>query len=151
MPTTKKRKPAKRPRTNSKTQFLPMPQRDSDAMCLQSRLAFEGMRGQRATSREVKTVAQAVLLTSFMTEAGHGLLDLSFVKEVEREVLALLDRGKATGDWTVPETLLEPLPSVINEHDRQLREVRLGVVKAAVERLERMIVSAIAQQAQEGL
>jgi hypothetical protein len=87
-----------------------------------------------------------VLLTGFITEAGHGLLDLSFVKEVERGVLALLDRGAATGDWNVPDTLLEPLPSVINEHDRQLREVRLGVVTTAVERLERMIVSAFAQR-----
>ena len=71
---------------------------------------------------------------------------MSFVKEVERGVLALLDRGAATGDWNVPDTLLEPLPSVINEHDRQLREVRLGVVTTAVERLERMIVSAFAQR-----
>ncbi|SAL79686.1 Fis family transcriptional regulator [Caballeronia telluris] len=123
-----------------------MPRRDADAMCLQSRLAFEAMRGQRSTSREVKTVAQAVLLTSFITEAGHGLLDLSLVKEAERRILALLDRGAASGDWTVPEAMLDLLPSVINEHDRQLREVRLGVVTAAVERLERMIVSALAQR-----
>lgn len=146
MPSTKKRKTANRPRKNSKMQFLPMPRRDSDAMCLQSRLAFEAMRGRRAASSEVKTVAQAVLLTSFITEAGHGLLELSFVKEVERGILALLDHGAASGDWTVPEELLDLLPSVINEHDRQLREVRLGVVATAVERLERMIVSVLTRR-----
>jgi len=85
-----------------------------------------------------------------MTEAGHGLLELPFIEEVEKEVLALLDQGKTADDWKVPETLLERLPSVINEHDRQLREVRLGVVKAACERLDRMVTSAITRS-KEGL
>jgi hypothetical protein len=57
-----------------------------------------------------------------------------------------LDHGAASGDWTVPEELLDLLPSVINEHDRQLREVRLGVVATAVERLERMIVSVLTRR-----
>ena len=114
-------------------------------MSLRSRLAFEAMRSQRPTATDVLNVAQTVLLTSFITEAGHGLLDLTLIRQVEEEVLALLDRGKATDDWITPETLLEPLASVINEHDRQLREVRLGVVKAACERLDRMVTSALAQ------
>ncbi|SAL07617.1 hypothetical protein AWB81_08191 [Caballeronia arationis] len=122
-----------------------MPRHDSDAMSLRSRLAFEAMRAQRATARDVRQVAQAVLLTGFMTEVGHGLLELPFLEEVEKEVLALLERGRAVDDSIVPETLLERLPAIINEHDRQLREVRLGVVKAACERLDRMVTSAIAR------
>lgn len=114
-------------------------------MSLRSRLAFEAMRSQRPTAADVLNVAQTVLLTSFVTEAGHGLLDVSFIQEVEEEVLALLDRGKATDDWFVSGALVERLSSVINEHDRQLREVRLGVVKAACERLDRMVTSARAQ------
>lgn len=122
-----------------------MPRRESDTMSLRSRLAFEAMRSQRPTATDVLNVAQTVLLTSFITEAGHGLLDLTLIRQVEEEVLALLDSGKTTDDWITPETLLEPLASVINEHDRQLREVRLGVVKAACERLDRMVTSALAQ------
>ncbi|WP_125483063.1 Fis family transcriptional regulator [Caballeronia choica] len=143
MPISKKRRSVKAPRDRSKGLLLPMPRHDSDAMSLRSRLAFEAMRAQRATARDVRHVAQAVLLTGFMTEAGHGLLELPFIEEVEKEVLALLDQGKTADDWKVPETLLERLPSVINEHDRQFREVRLGVVKAACERLDRMVSSAI--------
>jgi hypothetical protein len=110
-------------------------------LCLQSRLALEAVRGQRAARQEAIILAQTVLLTSFLTESGHGLLDLSFVRQVEEAVLAILDVGKKSGEWDFGEWLVESLTTVVNEHDRQLREVRFGHIVVATERLDRMVAS----------
>lgn len=77
-----------------------MPREDADALCLQSRLALEAVRGQRAARHETIVLAQTVLLTSFLTESGHGLLDLPFVRQVEEAVLAILDAGKRAASGT---------------------------------------------------
>ncbi|KMQ81066.1 hypothetical protein BPMI_03214 [Candidatus Burkholderia pumila] len=114
----------------SKIMLLPMPRHESNGMTLQLRIAFDALRHHQGTSREVTAVAQAVLLTSFMTEAGQGLLDIELLRQVERNVLAFLDRGKEMGDWVAPQALLDALPDIVNEHDRQLREVRVARRKA---------------------
>jgi hypothetical protein len=56
-------------------------------------------------------------------------------------VLAILDAGKATGEWNFDETFVQSLTTIINEYDRQMREVRFGQVLAATQRLDRMIAS----------
>ncbi|WP_143328094.1 transcriptional regulator fis family protein [Caballeronia pedi] len=143
MPVSKKRKAPKRTaRVLSKRYLLPMPRQDADGLCLQTRLALEAARSRRAASREMTVLAQAVLLTSFLTESGHGLLALSWVRQVEEAVLAVLDEGKKTGEWNVDETIIKSLTVIVNEHDRQLREVRFSEVVAATERLDKMIVAA---------
>ncbi|WP_213233477.1 transcriptional regulator fis family protein [Caballeronia sp. NK8] len=119
-----------------------MPQQDADGLCLQTRLALEAARSRRAASREMTVLAHAVLLTSFLTESGHGLLPLSCVRQVEEAVLSVLDEGKKTGEWNVDETIIKSLTVIVNEHDRQLREVRFSEVVAATERLDKMIVAA---------
>ncbi|MFM0521823.1 Fis family transcriptional regulator [Caballeronia jiangsuensis] len=142
MPVSKKRRSPKTPtRAQSKRFLLPMPRQEADALCLQSRIALESVRGGRAGSHETTILAHTVLLTSFLTEAGHGVLDLSFVRQVEEAVLAILDAGKATGEWNFDETFVQSLTTVINEYDRQMREVRFGQVLAATKRLDRMIAS----------
>ena len=143
MPVSKKRKSPKKPaRVHSKRFLLPMPRSDADALCLQSRLALQAVRGGRAARQETNVLAQAVLMTSFLTEAGHGLLDLSFVRRVEQAVFAILDVGKITDEWIFNEEIVESLIVVVNEHDRQLREVRFGEVHKATQRLDRMIAAA---------
>lgn len=144
MPVSKKRKsPNRTARVPSKRYLLPMPRQDADGLCLQTRLALEAARSGRAATREMTVLAQAVLLTSFLTESGHGLLPLSWVHHVEKAVLAVLDTGKNTGDWNVDEAIIESLTVIVNEHDRQLREVRFSEVVAATERLDKMIVAAL--------
>jgi len=120
----------------------PMPQQDADGLCLQTRLALEAARSRRAASREMTVLAQAVLLTSFLTESGHGLLPLSWIRQVEEAVACGTGRGKKTGEWNVDETIIKSLTVIVNEHDRQLREVRFSEVVAATERLDKMIVAA---------
>ncbi|WP_321794755.1 Fis family transcriptional regulator [Caballeronia sp. J97] len=143
MPVSKKRKAPKRPaRVPSKRYLLPMPRQEADGLCLQTRLALEAARSGRAAGREITVLAQAVLLTSFVTESGHGLLPLSLVRQVEEAVLAILDAGKKSGGWSVNEEIIESLTVVVNEHDRQLREVRISEIVSATERLDKMILTA---------
>ena len=37
--------------------------------------------------------------------------------------------------------MLDPLTAIVNEHDRQLREVRFAAIAAATERLDRLVGS----------
>jgi hypothetical protein len=142
MPVSKKRRSPKPPaRVQSKRLLLPMPRHDADALSLPPRIALESARGGRAGSHETTVLAHTVLLTSFLTEAGHGVLDLSFVRQAEEAVLAIIDAGKASGDWHFSEAIIESLTTVVNEYDRQMREVRFGQVLAATRRLDRMIAS----------
>jgi len=118
-----------------------MPRRDADAMSLQFRIALENVRQRRSGRREATCLTQVVLLTSFLTEKGHGEIDLSNIRAVENDVLAILDHGEATGEWEFPQAMLDPLTAIVNEHDRQLREVRLAAIAAATERLDRLLAS----------
>lgn len=139
-----KRKPGSRAghsQLRSKVMLLPMPQKDADEMGLQSRLAFEAVLHGKASRRDVLGVVQATLLTGFITEAGHGLLELGFIRQVEDEVLSILHSGEKDATWEFSEALLTSLRQIINEHDRQLRETRLGIVIAAVQKLDRRIAS----------
>jgi hypothetical protein len=141
MSTTKKqRQPRKMQHARgSKALLLPMPRADAEAMALQVRLSFEAVRNQRGSRADAICMAQSVLLTSFLTEKGHGLLDLEAIRKVEVDVLAELDRNGVGNGWNFPDQLLQPLLDVVNEHDRQLREVRFGAIVDALERLDRLI------------
>jgi hypothetical protein len=143
MPVSKKRKKSlKSARPQMKRFLLPMPRDEADRLSLQSRVALEAVRSQRAGVQETTVIAQTVLLASFLTEAGHGLLDLDDVRKTERSVLKVLDVGTETGDWVFNDALIDALTSIVNEHDRQLREVRFGEVFEATTRLDRMVTAA---------
>ena len=128
-------------RVQPKRLLLPMPRPEADAWCLQSRLALEAVRTQRAAEQDASVLAKTVLLTRFLTESGHGRLDLSFVRQIEEAVLAILGAEEETGGRIFSESLVESLTSIVNEHDRQLREVRFAEIVAATDRLDRMLAS----------
>ncbi|WP_061178539.1 hypothetical protein [Caballeronia pedi] len=113
-----------------------MPRRDADALALQYRLILEAVRCQRAERRDAVSMAHVVLFTLFLTEAGHGLLDAAYLRKVEGELAGVLKHGEATGEWGFPSSLIEPLTIIVNEHDRQLHEVRLAEIAAATRRLD---------------
>ena len=91
-------------------------------------------------------MAQTLLLTGYLTAAGHGELNVSFLDDVEHALAALLDRGRDTGDWQASESLVDKLTVVVNEHDRQLLETRLQAIVEASERLNRTIATSVAKQ-----
>jgi hypothetical protein len=130
-------------RRNTKAHLLPMPGRDADAMALHIRLALEAVKRGQAGRHEATLLAQSVLVTGFLTEAGYGCLDMAFIRQAEEDMLALLDHGERTGRWTMPGALITPVTQVINEHDRQLREVRFGALVDANRRLDLLIAASL--------
>nr|WP_158447293.1 hypothetical protein [Paraburkholderia sp. BL8N3] len=56
-------------------------------------------------------------------------------------MLPILDHGEATGEWEFPQAMRDPLATIANEHDRQLRDVHLAAMEAATERVDRLIGS----------
>jgi hypothetical protein len=108
----------------------------ADAICLPIRLALEAIRQQRADLRAANYMAQVILLTTFLTKAGQGALDLGFLAESESQLSDLLTRGKASGDWTFPDSLIEHLTVIVNEHDRQIRECRLKAIVTASDAMD---------------
>lgn len=128
---------------NARIYWLPMPRVEAEKVILQCRIAIESIRQARAGLIEAQCVAQAVLLTGLLIEAGFGSLDRTILDEVQGDVLGLLDRGLSQSDWRLPPAALPRLMAVINEHDRQLREVRLSAVIECNEHLERFIATLV--------
>ncbi|MDR5748978.1 transcriptional regulator fis family protein [Caballeronia sp. LZ029] len=125
----------------SKTYLLPMSPPQAHVTALPIRSALETVRCNQAGRRAVLILAHTALLTNYLSEAGFGSLNLRFVYRVKAELLAVLDRGKVTGDWTISKVLLEQITAVVDEHERQLREVRCMAVADATKRLERLIAT----------
>jgi hypothetical protein len=140
MPNTKKKGVVK-PACNraAKVYWLPMPRRQAELIMLGYRIAIESFRDGHATQTEAQHVAQAVLLTNMLTQVGYGELDHALICNTEEDVLAMLERGGATGEWCMSDVGVARLTAVINEHDRQLREVHLAALIACNERLKGFI------------
>lgn len=122
-----------------KALFLPMDQSSVNQISLQFRLALETIRHGVGNRASAHCMAQVTLLTGFLTQAGHGLLETQFLDSVERQVSDLLNHGRDSGEWFFPPHLVEALTVVVNEHDRQLRETRLQAIVEASRRLDKLI------------
>ncbi|WP_277187762.1 Fis family transcriptional regulator [Caballeronia sp. BR00000012568055] len=140
MPNARK-KAAARPACNrtAKVYWLPMPRRQAESIVLQYRIAIEAFRNAHATQMEAQHLAQAVLLTNMLTQVGYGRLEHALICTTEEDVLAMLERGGETGEWTLSDVSLARLTAVINEHDRQLHEVHLAALIECNERLKGFI------------
>lgn len=139
MPQSRKRKPRTQATNRGgrqKALFLPMPRDAADKMMLRVRLALELVRAGQADLSLANCVAQALVLTGFITEAGHGLLDTAFIGSATKSLGVVLTTGTETGVWQFPPQLVDDLTIIVNEHDRQLREIRLDVIADASDRLE---------------
>jgi hypothetical protein len=126
----------------AKAYWLPLPRRDAQTIILQYRLALEAIRRDEASRTDAQCIAQAVLLTRLLTEVGYGKLDETIIRDTEEDVLAMLDLGASSGIWRYPATGFARLTQVVNEHDRQLREVNLSALIACNERLRGFIETA---------
>jgi hypothetical protein len=126
----------------AKAYWLPLPRRDAQTIILQYRLALEAIRRDEASRTDAQCIAQAVLLTRLLTEVGYGKLDETIIRDTEEDVLAMLDLGASSGIWRYPATGFARLTQVVNEHDRQLREVNLSALIACNEKLRGFIDTA---------
>lgn len=116
-----------------------MPRADADRVILQHRTALEAVRGGYADAALTRRLFTTILLTRYLTEDGHGLLDLPLLDEAEHMLTTALENGEDHGDWSFSPGLIDLLSATVNEHDRQLRETRLQAIVRASERLDRLI------------
>jgi hypothetical protein len=123
-------------RHRTKTLFLPMPRADADTLILHYRIALEAAKCGHADAALIRRLFTMVLLTRFLTEAGHGLLERAALEEGESVLVEIADRGAETEDWTCSRAAIELLVRITNEHDRQIRETRLEVLIDASNRLD---------------
>lgn len=145
MPVSKKRKKIATGRAvesrHKKMLYLPMPRAEADQISLQVRVAFEAVRQGRADHVATRSIATVILLTEFLTEAGHGTIPLSTLREAGRGVFDVLNGGADTGEWRFPESLIATLTEIVNEYDRLVRETRLEAIMKASERLDALIAA----------
>lgn len=119
--------------------YLPMPRADADVMMLRSRVALEAVRSGRADGASTRRLASVLLLTRFLTEAGHGRLAVAELDEAENALVEVFTIGNETDVWSFSKAAIDALTLVVNEHDRQLLETRLEAVAAATARLNHLI------------
>lgn len=122
--------------------LLPMPRAEADELVLMYRAALEAAKLGYTDASLTRRLFTAVLLTRFLTEAGHGLLNAHVLEEADKQLTTTYEHGNETGDWTcLPETIAL-LTRILNEHDRQLRETPLHILLDASDRLDRIIEQA---------
>ncbi|KND58569.1 hypothetical protein BVER_03533 [Candidatus Burkholderia verschuerenii] len=126
-------------RRRSKALFLPIGREQADEMVMAYRVALEAVRAGHGDGKLLRRLYSMVLLTRYITEAGHGELELSVLEAGEGVLVKICERGDAGGDWAVDAATIELLSCIVNEHDRQMRETRLQVLLDASNRLDRLI------------
>jgi 2C-methyl-D-erythritol 2,4-cyclodiphosphate synthase len=132
---------AKRSRQNGLL-YMPLDTASANQISLRFRTALEMARTGRADSSTAQCLAQATLLTGFVSDAGFGQIDSDTCGDAETGLVALIERGHRSGDWTFSADLLESLTAVVNEHDRQLLEVRMCAIIEATDRLRGRLAKA---------
>ncbi|WP_150792120.1 MULTISPECIES: hypothetical protein [Pandoraea] len=120
--------------------LLPMPRREAERIVLRVRLSLERLRSGEASRQLINALAEVILIATFVTEAGHGELHSDILERTERDLASVLLVANSKGEWAVPSELMDDLTRVVNEYDRQLAKVRLGVIADACKRLEQLMV-----------
>lgn len=116
-----------------------MPREDAARLVLRTRLALERLRNGETNRRLINELSQVVLITNFVTEAGHGELEMAYLERVERDLADALIRADTTGAWAVSPILVSDVTLVVNEYDRVLSQTRLAIIVDACNKLERLI------------
>lgn len=126
-------------RRRSKALFLPIGPAKADAVIMVYRVALEAVRAGHGDGKLLRRLYTMVLLTRYITEAGHGELELPMLEAGENALVEICERGDASGEWAVDASTMGLLSCIVNEHDRQMRETRLQVLIDASNRLDRLI------------
>jgi hypothetical protein len=124
---------------HSKALLLPMPRKEVSDLVLRARIALERLRNGEAARSLINLVRQITIITTFITRAGHGKLEVEVLENVRRGLQDSLVEADTTGKWHVPETLINGLTAVTNEYDRQLCVTRMEIVVRASDHLERLV------------
>jgi len=87
------------------------------------RISLESIRRKSSGRSEAVAMAQALLLTTYVTEAGHDTLAISDLAKADVSLNRLLFKGAQTGESSFPDDV-ERLAAIVDGHDRQLYDKR---------------------------
>ncbi len=74
-----------------------MPRHEASDLALRARIALERLRNGVADRSLVNLVSQVAIITSFISRAGHGQLDIAEIESVERGLGEVLSEADHTG------------------------------------------------------
>jgi len=101
-------------------------------------LALESARQGRADVAAAHCLLEVTLLTGFLKEDGHSLIEQTVIDYAELSLYEILENKQIDDACEFDEQTLQNLIIIVNEHDRQLRELRLMALSKAVSRLEQL-------------
>lgn len=130
---------------HAKARLLPMPQREASNLALRARIVLERVRHGEADRSLINHISQIVLITGFVTRAGFGRLDIQDIDRVEKNLWQVGVEADSTGEWNIPDSLINELTAVVNEYDRQLTVTRAEIVARASDHLDRLMIRAARQ------
>ncbi len=131
------------PNRSSKTLHLPLDKMLADRLSLRFRLALEGARQGRADVAAAHCLLEITLLTGFLKEDGYSTIEQAVIDHAELSLYEVLENKQIDESCYFDEQTLHNLTIVVNEHDRQLRELRLIALSKAVGRLNSLLNAAI--------
>jgi hypothetical protein len=126
---------AKRAR-HKKALFLPLDTAAANRISLRSWTALQRARQGDADNEAALALAHAAMVAARVAEQGFGKVDGAAMAKAKSGLAELIDRGCASGDWRFSAGLLDALVPVLDEHCRQLRQVRMLALVEANEWLE---------------
>jgi len=115
MPQSRKRKTSAQAPNRGQRQralFLPLPHESVDRMMLHIRMALECVRAGQADQSLAHCMARVAWLTGLIAEAGHGLLETSFLDGALESLNVVLETGNETGVWQFPPQLVDDLSEI---------------------------------------
>jgi len=127
------------PNRSSKALQLPLDEMLANKLSLRFRLALEGARQGRADLAAANCLLEVTLLTGFLKEDGHSTIEQGVIDHAELSLYEILQDKRIDDACQFDEQTLHNLTIVVNEHDRQLRELRLMALSKAVARLEQLL------------
>jgi hypothetical protein len=119
----------------SDTLSLPMRPSKADEVSSRNHIALESMRMGKGSLYAAQTLLEAMLVTAFLTEAGHGVIGYEELVESERAICSAIGFGKLSDQWRLGEAGFALFALILTLHDWQLQKVPLRAILSAVERL----------------
>ena len=89
----------------------------------------------------MQCLLEVTLLTSFLGEDGFSLIKEQITDDAEVALYQILGSATPDQNFVLTAKALKDLTIIVNEHDRQLREIRLEVLLKATARLEKLVQS----------
>ncbi|WP_250495386.1 hypothetical protein [Caballeronia sp. GAWG1-1] len=121
---------------HKKALFLPLDTAAANRISLRSWTALERARAGDAGSEVALALAHAAMAVHRLVMLGYGVVDEHAMSNSKAGLARVIELGCETGTWRFDENLIASLAPVLDEHHRQLRQVRMVALVEANEWLE---------------